>query len=124
MEPRHKSCSPLRQPNCRRNLKLASICYRALKLSGVTALAQRLSSGGVVLCYHNVVADSGTDPRDDLGLHMPLSTFERQMRWLANNYDVISLPDLVSRVSYGGSLRRVAAVTFDDGYGGVFDHAW
>jgi len=104
-------------------LKLASICYRALKLSGVTALAQRLSSGGVVLCYHNVVADGGADPHDALGLHMPLSTFQRQMRWLANNYDVVPLRDLVGRVSQGESLRGVAAVTFDDGYGGVFDHA-
>jgi len=98
--------------------------YRALKLSGVTTLVRRLSSRGVVLCYHNVVADAAAGPRDNLGLHMPLSRFERQMRWLAHNFEVVSLKDLVVRLSQGGSLRGVAAVTFDDGYGGVFDHAW
>jgi len=103
---------------------LASLCYKALQLSGVTALARRFSSGGVVLCYHNVVADAAAGPPDNLGLHIPLPRFERQMRWLANNYEVVSLTDLVVRVSQGRSLRGVAAVTFDDGYGGVFDHAW
>ena len=100
---------------------LASLCYKALQLSGVTALARRLSSGGIVLCYHNVVADA---PSDSLGLHIALSRFERQMRWLADNYEVVSLTDLVVRVAQGRSLRGVAAVTFDDGYRGVFDHAW
>jgi peptidoglycan/xylan/chitin deacetylase (PgdA/CDA1 family) len=103
---------------------LASLCYKALQLSGVTALARRFASGGVVLCYHNVVADAAAGPRDSLGLHMPQSRFERQMRWLARNFAVVSLTDLVVRVSQGRSLRGVAAVTFDDGYGGVFDHAW
>jgi len=103
---------------------LASLCYKALQLSGVTALARRFSSGGVVLCYHNVVADAAAGPRDSLGLHMPLSRFERQVRWLARTFEVVSLTELVVRVSQGRSLRGVAAITFDDGYRGVFDHAW
>jgi peptidoglycan/xylan/chitin deacetylase (PgdA/CDA1 family) len=100
---------------------LAALCYDALRYSGVTSLARRLTGGGVVLCYHNVVAAGGADA---LGLHMPLATFERQMRWLRDHYAVIPLEELVSRQLRGRSLRGVAAVTFDDAYAGVFDHAW
>jgi peptidoglycan/xylan/chitin deacetylase (PgdA/CDA1 family) len=104
-------------------LRLASLYYSALKVSGFTALARRLR-GGSVFCYHNVVAGTDTGLWDSLGLHMPLPTFERQMRWLADTYDVVPLAEFVGRVSRGGSLRGMAAVTFDDGYDGVFDHAW
>jgi len=105
-------------------LRLVSLCYGALQVSGLIALARRLSSGSVILCYHNVVAGRDADASDRLGLHMPLSTFERQMRWLAANYDLVSLAELVNRLSGRRSLRGTAAVTFDDAYGGVFDHAW
>jgi len=104
-------------------LRLASLCYSALKVSGLTALARRVSTG-VVLCYHNVAAGTDAGHSDRLGLHMPLPTFERQMRWLAGHYDVVPLAQLVDRVSRSESLRGLAAVTFDDGYGGVFEHAW
>jgi len=105
-------------------LRLASLYYRALHASGLLALARRLSSGGVILCYHNVIAGTSAGASDRLGLHMPLSTFERQMRWLASNYDLVPLAEFVDRFSRGASLRGAAAVTFDDAYAGVFDHAW
>jgi len=93
-------------------------------VSGLLTLARRLSSGGVILCYHNVVAATEPGASDTLGLHMPVPTFERQMRWLATNYDVLPLAEFVDRFSRGASLRGAAAVTFDDAYAGVFDHAW
>lgn len=91
----------------------------------MTTLARWLSGGdGVILCYHNVVPQAAAGPWDELGLHMPLATFERQLRWLAANFTVVPLDEFVGRLSRGASLRGVAAVTFDDGYDGVFDHAW
>jgi peptidoglycan/xylan/chitin deacetylase (PgdA/CDA1 family) len=105
-------------------LTLASLYFGALRSSGLTALARRVSSRPLVLCYHNVVADRDANSSDDLGLHMPLATFVRQMRWLARNYQVVSLAELVARISNRTSLRGLAAVTFDDGYRGVFEHAW
>jgi len=105
-------------------MRLASLCYNALRVAGVTKLARRLASGGVVLCYHNVVARTDGSTANRLGLHMPLANFERQMRWLASHYAVVPLEELVGRVERGASLRGVAAVTFDDGYVGVFEHAW
>ncbi len=104
-------------------MRLTSLCYAALKVSGLTALARQLRGGGVVLCYHDVVPGTAASPWDGQGLHMPLPTFERQMRWVAANYEVVPLDEFVDRLSRGGPLRGVAAMTFDDGYAGVFEHA-
>jgi len=105
-------------------LRLASLYYSALNVAGLTAIARRLSSGGMILCYHNIIAGTEADPSDSLGLHMPLATFSRQMRWLAGTYQIAPLGALVSRICNRESLRGVAAVTFDDGYAGVFENAW
>ena len=104
-------------------LRFASFGYAALRYGGLTILARWLRSEGVVLCYHNVVAQAGGGSAT-LGLHIPFATFERQVRWLAKHYTVVSLAEFVNRLLRGGSLRRVAAITFDDGYTGVFKWAW
>jgi peptidoglycan/xylan/chitin deacetylase (PgdA/CDA1 family) len=96
--------------------------YGGLRATGVPAVSRRLRDAGLILCYHNLV---GTDalPFGDPGLHMPRDRFEAQIRWIAERYTVVPLRELVDRVTSGASLRAVAAVTFDDGYTGVFEHA-
>jgi len=95
-----------------------------LRLSGVTTAVRRWRSSGLVLCYHNVIPHADAGIWGTLGLHMPFPAFARQMGWLADNYEVVPLERLVDRVASGDSLRGVAAVTFDDAYTGVFEHAW
>jgi hypothetical protein len=80
-------------------LRLTSLCYTAVKLAGLTALARRLRRGGVILCYHNVVAESDGRSWDESGLHMPFSSFERQMRWLAARYEVVPLAEFADRLA-------------------------
>ena len=121
---RHRSCARRSWPNQRSTLMLASLGYATMKLAGVTTVARRLSRGGVILCYHNVTPDADAGPWRGLGLHMPFSAFARQVRWLAASYEVIPLEHVVDRLASGGSLRGTAAVTFDDAYTGVFEHAW
>src|SRR5438270_2996647 len=122
---RYNACAYARTNLLGPVLRLASLCYDALRLTGVTTLARRLSGrDGVILCYHNVVPQAADGPWDELGLHMPLPTFRRQMRWLRDHYAVVPLEELVGRLLRGRSARGVAAVTFDDGYVGVFEHAW
>ena len=106
------------------SVSLASVCYNALRITGVTTVARRVTNSGVVLCYHNVVGSNHLATASQLGLHMPLATFERQMQWLREHYTVIPLDEFVRRLVRGRSLRGVAAITFDDGYAGVFEHAW
>jgi peptidoglycan/xylan/chitin deacetylase (PgdA/CDA1 family) len=45
------------------------------------------------------------------------------MRWLADHYEVVSLREFIEKLARGASLRSTAALTFDDGYAGVFEHA-
>ena len=97
--------------------------YTAFRYAGLTTVARWLRNDGVVLCYHNVVPQP-VGPAATLGLHMPFATFERQLRWLTRHYAIVALDDFVDRVARGASLRRVAAITFDDGYAGVFENAW
>ena len=103
---------------------LASLGYRALRACGLLALARLLRSDGVILCYHNVVAAADSGPGNGLGLHMSRTDFERQVRWLVRHYQVVPLEEFVARRARGAALRGVAALTFDDGYAGVFAYAW
>jgi peptidoglycan/xylan/chitin deacetylase (PgdA/CDA1 family) len=99
----------------------AQVCYGSLRALGATALRRRLQNAGLILCYHNVVSD--WDQVGDPGLHVPRERFERQARWLADHYDVVSLREYTDRLVRGASLRSAAAITFDDAYAGIFEHA-
>jgi len=66
-----------------------------------------------ILAYHRIGALRGD--------HVPTisaEAFERQLRFLARfRYQVISLQDLVDRISNGRVIpRHCAVITFDDGY--------
>src|SRR5918994_953151 len=100
----------------------APICYRGLRALGITAATRRLHSGGLILCYHNVVP-AGDACIGGAAVHMPHHAFERQMRWLVEHYTVISLREFVDRLRRGASLRSTAVIAFDDGYHGVFEYA-
>src|SRR5712692_5691283 len=99
---------------------LAAPLYASFKATGCIALARRLFKGGLVLCYHNVVAERGAPPIGDPGLHMRVGRFRDQMQWLAATYKVVSLADFLARMIAAKSLRRVATITFDDAYAGFF----
>lgn len=103
-------------------MSASSIYYRSLRALGIAAAARRWQDAGRILCYHNVVAghEAGIG---GAGLHMPRDKFERQMRWLKDHYSIIPLSEFVARVHRGASLRSTAAIAFDDGYNGVFEHA-
>ncbi len=96
--------------------------FHSLRTFGLAALKRRLQDAGLVLCYHNVVEGEEAEV-GDLGLHVPRDRFERHMRWLVERYRVVPLRDFVDRLVSGCSMRSIAAVTFDDGYAGVFEHA-
>jgi peptidoglycan/xylan/chitin deacetylase (PgdA/CDA1 family) len=100
---------------------LTNSYYGGLRAVGIPALRRRLD-GGLILCYHNVVG-AERDRLDTQGLHETRGRFERQMHWLVRHYQVVSLREFVNALFAGASMRSLAAVTFDDGYRGVFEHA-
>lgn len=103
-------------------MNLGSVFYPGLRAVGVPAMNRRVRDAGVVLCYHNVAAAADCVAGEP-GLHMSRERFERQMRWLARHYRVVPLAEFVDRITRRTSLRSLAAITFDDGYAGVFEHA-
>lgn len=100
----------------------APIYYGGLRALGIPAATRRLQAAGLILCYHNVVP-AGENGIGGDGIHMSCEQFERQMRWLVANYDVISLREFVERLESCASLRSTAVIAFDDGYTGVFEQA-
>lgn len=85
-------------------------CYRArLEAAGQAPLC--------VLFYHRV-ADEHPN-----GWSISNREFQRQMLWLKQNVDVVSLEEIQTRMSSGRNDRLAVAVTFDDGYAENCDQA-
>jgi peptidoglycan/xylan/chitin deacetylase (PgdA/CDA1 family) len=78
-----------------------------------TALAYALRRRGItVLTFHRVLHD-----KDPLRPSEPDGPeFERQMRWLAQAFDVIPLQQAADALVEGRVPSRAACITFDDGY--------
>lgn len=68
-----------------------------------------------ILAYHNVIPDD-SQTRGDPSLHIELSRFIEQIEWLAGEFEIVALPDLLTE---GHGDRPRLAVTFDDAYVGA-----
>jgi peptidoglycan/xylan/chitin deacetylase (PgdA/CDA1 family) len=79
-----------------------------------------------IVCYHRVVEDfersaTGTIPSMLISTRM----LERQIDWLAKRFEIMSLDELGARLENGRPFQKPAgAITFDDGYGDVYRHAY
>lgn len=71
---------------------------------------------GIVLCYHAVAPRAAPEV-------VSASMFARQVDLLASRYRVVPLDDLARRVGEGARDGMVVALTFDDGYRNVLEHA-
>jgi len=78
-----------------------------------------------IVCYHRVVEDARSGPRDSLpAMLITVKTLERHVDWLRSRFDLISLDEAGERFA-GRTMatRPAAAITFDDGYQDVYDLA-
>lgn len=105
-------------------LSFRSAYYGGVRALRLPALVRRWRDAGVVLCYHNVLPPRNADPIGDPAAHLAAEAFREQIGWLTCRYGIVSLGEFIARLSSGRSLRGLAALTFDDGYEGVFTHAW
>ncbi len=72
-----------------------------------------------VLCYHAV------NPQWTSPLSVHPDSFAAQCDWVARNRAVVPLDEAVQRMTPRGRLPRgLVALTFDDGFASVHDHAW
>jgi peptidoglycan/xylan/chitin deacetylase (PgdA/CDA1 family) len=105
-----------------RRLK-AALCS-AIAGSGLDAFLGRVTGSlrrPWVVGYHAVVQDEHALEGLMPGLAITTATLEQHLDWIARRFDCVSLDDL--RAGRPGR-RPQAAITFDDGYRGVFEHAW
>lgn len=71
-----------------------------------------------ILCYHSV------QPRWDSPLAVEPTDFDAQCEWLARRRRVLPLREAIQRLDGKGRLPRgVAALTFDDGFEALHEHA-
>jgi len=72
-----------------------------------------------ILMYHSIANDS--DDPYSVGKNM----FEKQINYLIeNNYDIISLQNLVNGLKKGICLKNKVVITFDDGYKNFITNAF
>ena len=82
------------------------------------SLQKRQEASARILYYHRV-----NDDGDPFFPAMATALFEEEMRYLAQHYKVVSLPDLVKHLE-NGSPTRMLAITFDDGYQDNYENAF
>ncbi len=72
-----------------------------------------------VLCYHAI------DPRWAAPISVHPETFAAHCGWLTRRRRVLPLDEVVGAArGGGGSARGAVAITFDDGFASVYDHAF
>lgn len=74
------------------------------------ARARRGAAPIMVLYYHRVAEDRANS------WTMKPEMFARQMRWLKQHFDMISLEEAQQRIRSGENHRAAVSITFDDGY--------
>ncbi|OLD69749.1 MAG: hypothetical protein AUI45_06735 [Acidobacteria bacterium 13_1_40CM_2_56_11] len=80
----------------------------------------------LVLGYHRVVEDYAASADHYMpAMLISRRTLERHLDWLGQRYRFLSLDELGARLESGEPFDKpVAAITFDDGYRDVYDHAF
>lgn len=77
-----------------------------------------LRSRSLILAYHNVVPND--DPLiGDSSLHLPIDRFRRQLDFLEDNFEIVSLK--ASLTPSGPKVKPTVSITFDDAYLGCLE---
>ena len=106
-------------PSSARNLLLASyyLASQPIRAAIHYCLKRKKQLPSPVFFYHRV-ADDGATPWT-----ISNANFKQHILYLKNNFDLVSLPEVQTRLRKGESDRISVAITFDDGYASNFDHA-
>ena len=78
-----------------------------------------------VLTYHRVAELADRPDLDPRLISATPSVFDRQMRYLADHFNVVSVEDLIEAMQGGKRLSgRSVLITFDDAYCDFSEYAW
>jgi peptidoglycan/xylan/chitin deacetylase (PgdA/CDA1 family) len=91
----------------------------------VVPRSRKAAAGGlVVLTYHRVLPVRAARAYAIPPMAMPRDEFDAQMGHLARHYAPLPLVEAAARLARGSLPARAVAVTFDDGYGDNYRHAF
>ena len=65
-----------------------------------------------------------TDKPNGFYPEISVRLFEKQIAYLVKNYNIISMDEIVEKVQKRKSLRRLVAITFDDGFKDNYEKAY
>ena len=110
----------------RRVLKTtAAAGLRAVGADKILARWSGRADQPLVICYHRVVDTLDRERFSAPAMLVTTRTMERQLDWIGRRFRFVGLDELGRRMESGVPFARpVAAVTFDDGYAGVHQHAF
>ena len=103
---------------------------RAAIFSALKVPAARIQEwsgrGGLVLMYHRVLpAEQAAELCVETGMNITPESFRKQLSWLAKEFDLIPLSDLVQGLADHRPLPlRACALTFDDGWLDNYENAF
>jgi len=97
---------------------LKATVERLLARGGPAGIAERVIQRDTILAFHNVVPDGVSSGGDD-ALHLPRSRFHQYLDLLQDQYEVVSLQQILDEPHTVGMGRPRVAITFDDAYRGA-----
>lgn len=108
-------------------LFLRYIISSLLYYTGFLALYRRcfLKDKAIILVYHRVIDfKEETIPLLD-GIYVTKQTFQKHMKYLSKNHNVVSLEELIDTIKRGRKFKDyTCAITFDDGWQDNYKYAF
>ena len=82
----------------------------------VNLLGKPWKGNGAILTYHRILPDEKIKDDLDVGLAVPASNFEKQIKLLKAKYDIVSIDELINNLKLKKKEKFLLSITFDDGY--------
>ncbi len=98
-----------------------------LYYSGLLKILSRAwgRSGPIILAYHRIVdRQDGEGEMVPPGVALSRRSFDAQIDYVSKEYEVVSLEELVTIIREQRDVRRLAVITFDDGWRDNYTNAY